>query len=311
VPIYHQRAHAKKNPEHHKHHKHPLSRSFRLANVDSHKDVFPPFGGQGIASGLRDAQQLAWRLFLLQRLPHVDPSLCSDALDAWARERVYSVRLAAGITRMNGQLCNEGDSWKFWLWRNVDWAIRQIPFLPDLPRPLSEREARGFKSVDGGFFAPTFNGGGRLPQVYLSSSHQTGPTLSDSVLCSDDSAMTIMILASDDPENDVADARMSLDRAKMHEKVLGNDSIRVVSSTQYSNPTTNLEVYYPTPLDDLSRAGISIRPLYSPSNLFSRFDPGTNFVILRADFFIYGLAKDRSELFDCLIHMHQHLHQTI
>jgi len=223
------------------------------------------------------------------------------------------VRLAAGITKLNGQLCNEGDSWKFWLWRNVDWAIRQIPFLPDLPRPLSEREARGFKSVEGGFFASAFNGGGRFPQVYLSSSsssHQAGPTLSDSVLSSGDSAMTMMILASDDPENDVIEARMSLEQAEIHEKVLSHYSIRVISR-QCTTATSDLEVYYPTPLEELSRANISIRPLYAPSNLFSRFDPKTKFVILRADFFIYGLAKNRSELVDCLVHLRQCLHQDI
>ncbi|MBE3043023.1 FAD-dependent monooxygenase, partial [Candidatus Bathyarchaeota archaeon] len=30
--------------------------------------VFPPFGGQGIATGIRDAQGLGWRLAMMSKL---------------------------------------------------------------------------------------------------------------------------------------------------------------------------------------------------------------------------------------------------
>ncbi|KAI0542095.1 hypothetical protein GGR58DRAFT_510435 [Xylaria digitata] len=261
--------------------------------------VFPPFGGQGIASGLRDAQQLAWRLMLLQKLSHANRAICDEILQAWAQERSYSVRLAANFTELNGKLCNYGDSWKFWLLRNIDWVIQQIPFIRGMPDPLSTIEARGFTTVDGGFFSSEHGGGGRLPQVYLSS-RRTGPELSDSIFGSNNTVMTLIAIAGDDTADARAEARRALDESRIDEAVLNGDSIRVVCSKPYTGAGDNLEVYYPTPVEQLSEMGIPIRPLYAPSNLFSRFSADTRFVVLRADFFIFGLAKNYSELLGCI-----------
>ncbi|KAI1754704.1 hypothetical protein F4782DRAFT_456780 [Xylaria castorea] len=269
--------------------------------------VFPPFGGQGIASGLRDAQQLAWRLMLLQRLPNTNRSICDEVLEAWAQERTYSVKLAASLTEFNGQLCNHGDSWGFWLLRNIDWAMRQVPFLPRLPDPFANNEARGFTTVDGGFFSSEHAGGGRLPQVYLSS-QQAGPTLSDSILRPKHTAMTLMVIAGDDPASDMAQARRALDEAGLNEAVLSYDSIKVICSEPYASAAGNMEIFYPTPLEQLSKVGVPIRPLYAPSNIFSRFGPSTKFVILRADFFTFGLAKDCLELARCITYLKHCLH---
>ncbi|KAI8945221.1 hypothetical protein F4801DRAFT_569154 [Xylaria longipes] len=266
--------------------------------------VFPPFGGQGIASGLRDAQQLAWRLMLLQRLPNANRSICDKILEAWAQERTYSVTLAASLTKFNGQLCNYGDSWSFWLLRNIDWAMRQIPFLPRLPDPFARNEARGFTAVDGGFFSSENAGGGRLPQVYLSS-QKAGPTLSDSILRPKHTAMALMVIAGDDPASDMAQARRALDEVEINEVVLNYDSIKVICVEPYTRADGKVEVFYPTPVEQLSEP---IRPLYAPSNLFSRFGPSTKFVILRADFFTFGVAKDYSELVKCIAYLKDRLH---
>ncbi|KAI1745378.1 monooxygenase-like protein [Xylaria scruposa] len=271
--------------------------------------VFPPFGGQGIASGLRDAQQLAWRLMLLQRLPNANRTICDKILEAWAQERTYSVKLAASLTEFNGRLCNVGDSWGFWLLRNIDWVMRQIPFLPKLPDPFAKNEARGFATVDGGFFSSEHAGGGRLPQVYLSS-QRAGPTLSDSILRPKDTAMTLMVIAGDDPASDMDQARRALDEAEIHEAVLSYDSIKAISLEPYAGAAGNLEVFYPTPIERLSKASFPMRPLYAPSNLFSRFSPSTKFVVLRADFFTFGLAKDYSELIGCITYLKHCLHQV-
>ncbi|KAI0445548.1 hypothetical protein F4803DRAFT_135069 [Xylaria telfairii] len=278
----------------------------RMILIGDAAHVFPPFGGQGIASGIRDAQQLAWRLMLLQRLPNANRSICDKILEAWAQERTYSVSLAASLTKFNGQLCNYGDSWSFWLLRNIDWAIRQIPFLPKLPDPFAGAEARGFTSVDRGFFSPEHAGGGRLPQVYLSS-QKVGLTLSDAILRPEHTAMTLIVRAGDDPASDVAEARRALDEAKINEAVLGYDSIKLIGSEPSMGATSNLEVFCPAPVERLSEAGVLIRPL-SPSNLFSRFSPSTKFVILRADFFAFGIAMDYSELVGCITYLKHRLH---
>ncbi|KAI1132174.1 hypothetical protein F5Y10DRAFT_6706 [Nemania abortiva] len=269
--------------------------------------VFPPFGGQGIASGLRDAQQLAWRLMLLQRLPNVSRSSHNEILQAWAQERTYSVKLAASLTSFNGQLCNYGDSWGFWLMRTIDWALRQIPFSPGFPDSFAKNEAGGFTTVDGGFFSTKHSGGGRLPQVYLSS--RLGiPTLSDAILAPTHTAMTLLVIAGGSPESDVAEARKALDEAEIDEAIMNHDSVKAICQKPFTGAADNLKVYYPTPVEELSEAGMTVRPLYAPSNLFSRFKPSTRFVVLRADFFTFGLAKNASELVECLVNLKHRLH---
>jgi 2-polyprenyl-6-methoxyphenol hydroxylase-like FAD-dependent oxidoreductase len=49
--------------------------------------VFPPFGGQGIACGIRDADALAWRLAVLYQMPSVSKSFGDKILQTWSLER--------------------------------------------------------------------------------------------------------------------------------------------------------------------------------------------------------------------------------
>lgn len=67
--------------------------------------VFPPFGGQRIASGIRDAQALAWRLALLSQI-NATASVQDKFLAGWANERRQMVDHAARLTRVNGSITN-------------------------------------------------------------------------------------------------------------------------------------------------------------------------------------------------------------
>ncbi|KAI1269611.1 FAD/NAD(P)-binding domain-containing protein [Xylariaceae sp. FL1019] len=262
--------------------------------------VFPPFGGQGIASGLRDAHQLAWRLLVLQRACNTSRDFRDTVLKAWARERTASVKYAANFTKLNGALCNEGDSWGFWILRNVDWAIRQLPLLgKNMPDPMAAPEIKGFKSCRRGSFSTQFNGGGRIPQVYVSS-QLSGPVLSDTLLGVSHTAMNLLVLAGKHSESDKAEAKKALEQVKLPKSVLNENSIRLICTESHDSRPGSTEVYFPTPMEDLSHLDIYGRPKYAPSNFFSRFTPLTKFVIVRSDLFIYGLTNHYPDLLVCL-----------
>ncbi|KAL4911122.1 hypothetical protein BDW74DRAFT_172576 [Aspergillus multicolor] len=88
----------------------------RVVLVGDAAHVFPPFGGQGIASGFRDAVSLGWRLALLTRPreqpdgPGPDPGLHrprhEDVLRAWYLERKQQLEQSLASTIANGRCVN-------------------------------------------------------------------------------------------------------------------------------------------------------------------------------------------------------------
>ncbi|ENH64132.1 3-(3-hydroxy-phenyl)propionate/3-hydroxycinnamic acid hydroxylase [Fusarium oxysporum f. sp. cubense race 1] len=74
--------------------------------------VFPPFAGQGIGSGVRDAHQLAWRLALMLH-PDSKPENHDKLLKCWEAERRQSINDAAQFSMINGRICNNEPS--LWL----------------------------------------------------------------------------------------------------------------------------------------------------------------------------------------------------
>jgi len=55
---------------------------------------FPPFGGQGIASGFRDSLALAWRLALITRYPNIN---YEELLTGWYMERKQQVEVCVSL----------------------------------------------------------------------------------------------------------------------------------------------------------------------------------------------------------------------
>jgi len=62
--------------------------------------TMPPFAGQGMGAGIRDAAQLAWRLDELVRATPVE----ADPLAAWERERRAQLRRVVALSRFLGLL---------------------------------------------------------------------------------------------------------------------------------------------------------------------------------------------------------------
>ncbi|KAI0130925.1 hypothetical protein F4814DRAFT_149089 [Daldinia grandis] len=277
----------------------------RIVLIGDAAHVFPPFGGQGIASGFRDAHQLAWRISLLQLLPKSDRSLRDHLLDGWARERRYGVDDATKITSLNGRLCNKGDDFYFWLIRTIVWLLRSLSTIFSMPDPLAASETKGYQHVDDGFVLKKFHGGKRLAQIYVESNHQS-PMLSDELIRGTKTVMTLLVIARGQYGDIVAEVREVLRAVDLNPSVLSEISLRVFSPDTLSN-TDDIEVYFPTPTRRLADLGISVKQGYSPSNYLRRLGSGTKFVIIRPDLYTFALANNTEELVECLRTLQSHL----
>jgi hypothetical protein len=125
-------------------------------------------GGQGIASGFRDAVSLAWRLVLLcRRQPSSKPSNHEEVLSGWYLERKQQLERSLSSTIENGKFVTEGNPIKIFM---RDWYLYFMHFVPSWRHALRlGRRKEGlvqYKYSPGLPFDPTLRGGLCLPQVY-------------------------------------------------------------------------------------------------------------------------------------------------
>lgn len=250
------------------------------------------FGGEGIASGIRDAHQLSWRIALAERTG-LDERSVEKLLTAWMVERRQGIKNAADFTRLNGTLCNEPESWGFWLFRNVEAALKMTPIFRLLPHPRAVTEARGYCGLQDGWFLPGYNGGGKCAQIYVEHT-KGGSALSDQMLHHEDSLLTLVILQ---PEH-TQTALDTLRGADLPQGLLSQKSVIVLTTNEHEPVVTG------------QRSTIAIKPLsasrnrdvampkgYRPETYSTRLSSSSNaFAVVRPDFYIFALVRDVSQL---------------
>ncbi|KAI1612263.1 putative monooxygenase [Exophiala viscosa] len=130
--------------------------------------VMPPFGGQGIASGFRDAAGVAWRLALACR-PDFKGSH-ERLFNGWCLERKQQLDRSIAVTVANGNLTTARSPLKIFV---RDWILCFMRLVPSFRRKI-ELGPRALGMVryqwkDGMAFLPDLAGGRCLPQVYCRS----------------------------------------------------------------------------------------------------------------------------------------------
>ena len=144
--------------------------------------VFPPFGmclfrccvcfeqadqrtgGQGIASGFRDASALAWRLALLRKRPTADHEAL---LTGWYTERKQQLERSLAATIQNGEYVTESDPIKVFIREWYMWAVQLVPsWKRELQKGARALGMTKYQYSPGLAFIDSTVGGLQLPQVY-------------------------------------------------------------------------------------------------------------------------------------------------
>ncbi|EWG48620.1 hypothetical protein FVEG_08324 [Fusarium verticillioides 7600] len=271
--------------------------------------VFPPFAGQGIGSGVRDAHQLAWRLALML---HTDskPETHEKLLKCWASERRQSINDAAQFSMINGHICNNEPS----LWQRLFFRLLMLLHGTSVFRYvdyISHKEKKGFSGVENGFFIKGGIGGSRLPQIHMTSKGQAESFLSDGLLRKENTIFTLVVMSDGKPANQQrlhAEATAAVQEAGLS-SILTNNAIIVYdansggsSQSQKTLSDTNgglghPMVYSPSPI---AATDGHMANRYDSSVFGKRLGRGTKFAIIRPDFFIFACASDYAGLVSSL-----------
>ena len=127
--------------------------------------VFPPFGGQGIASGFRDASALAWRLAVACR-PNYSGNY-QALLRGWYAERKQQLERSLAATVENGKNVNERNPVRLFV---RTWYLWLVQLVPSWKRWLEMGPRRDgmtrYEYAPGMAFLPLQGGGLCFPQVY-------------------------------------------------------------------------------------------------------------------------------------------------
>lgn len=267
--------------------------------------VFPPFAGQGIGSGVRDAHQLAWRLALLVSMGNPQPKVADNILQAWAVERRKSVDDAAMFSIMNGKMCNNEPSMMILAALWVRKSIEAIPFMPNPADPQATTEAQGFTGLADGCLSEEFGGGARLAQIYLKSASSPHAIQSDEILQWPKTVFSLLITTTEEDHTDLmAVARKTILEAAIDPSILSAESIVVMLDTSPSASSrlsegSDVPVVWPAADPELCDS----LPGYGPDAYMNKIGCSTKFSILRPDFFSFASVQTTQDLAKALVQL--------
>ena len=263
--------------------------------------VFPPFGGQGIASGVRDAVGLSWRLAILTKLNVPGSSAIADALlKNWFSERRAGVDISVELTMTNGKLTNQ--KWRplVYLQVAVGTILCSIPWLLQLVTRHVFRDDLGYKDAKAGFFLPAYGGGGKVSQIFVRKDSGGKPFRSDEIICRSRPLITVLVIADGvDTSARVGAAKKLIQAIDLDPLIISDDSVCIFDQSDTCEKTETPK-YTPCDLDELSSHNIAPLSGYDEKTFVRRLGVSTKFAILRPDTLIFSLCKSVEELDDSL-----------
>ncbi|KAE8372286.1 hypothetical protein BDV26DRAFT_274427 [Aspergillus bertholletiae] len=262
--------------------------------------VFPPFGGQGIASGFRDAVSLAWRLALLCRQQQPTPNLHKQVLRAWYQERKQQLEMSLATTLQNGKFVCEANLGKIFI---RDWYLWLIQLFPTWRRDLQlGRRKEGlirYMYSDGMPFMPQFNGGLTLPQVFCKD--MTGKVhFTDDVIfrCEHKSIFRLFVYLCNDEE--LALTRTVLERVEdLSRGEFAAEKVPHIIENITNSPVEDVRnLFRVASAEEFAQSALCRdrpEPTYYEPHLI-RTMVGAKYIIMRPDRVIFAACNDEQDL---------------
>lgn len=261
--------------------------------------VFPPFGAQGIASGIRDAQALSWRLAFLSHLS-VTRSIREKVLTGWAHERRQVCDHATRATKVNGSITNQRNATMAFFYRIVMRLLWCVPAVARKITRLTLADNFRYQACEGGFFLRNRGGGGKLSQIWIQGG-KSEPELSDTVFIRDMARLSLIVVVRGDEDNH-AGVEEFIEKGALPDGIFTEDNIIFLYLNNSDNTSDDREIpqqqYRPCKHADLVIQGITPLQGYDEMTLERQIGKETNYVIVRPDFYIHSVASDKKELLE-------------
>ncbi|CRG91798.1 hypothetical protein PISL3812_08851 [Talaromyces islandicus] len=281
--------------------------------------VFPPFGGQGIASGFRDAASLAWRLALLCQRPTQGVISHNDILTAWYTERKQQLERSLASTIENGMFVTERDPVKIFF-RN--WSLWFIGFVPAWRHQLRlGRRKDGmirYQYENGMPFITSMNGGLCVSQVYCKPV-RTGAGdvyFTDDVIFNGKKGLfQILVYLKDEEEISSACADLDDIESISQGHICDEDVTFIVEEkmdqlSKQGNPTLKSPVYTLASAKEFTHSSLCLgrpEPInYDPYRLGKELN-GERYTIIRPDRFIFASCSTKDKLRQSVISLASYL----
>lgn len=273
--------------------------------------VFPPFGGQGIASAFRDALSLVWRLRIAtNNPPGVEQADYKRLFEGWYAERKQQLDESLRSTVENGDYVTESNSAKIFV---RDWYLWFLQLVPSWRHWLQLGNRRNgmvryrWEDGRGMAFLPSLGGGGNFPQVYTttirSQPKERKVLFTDDLIFSPTKTglfQVAVILASVKSVSLVDDTLSGLEE-------ISGGCLKEDEATIFIDTTESLalgfsgrEVYRLATADEFAAdpalcAGRPEPMGYDPYRMSKEFGLD-KYIILRPDMFVFAACDTRSEL---------------
>lgn len=272
--------------------------------------IFAIVGGQGIASGFRDASALAWRLAVCCRSSSLN---YTKLLSGWYAERKQQLERSLAATIENGKFVTESNPVKIFL-RN--WYLWLLQLIPSQKHWL-EMGARRYGMIKyeyepGMAFLPDLAGGSCFPQVYcfsleVSKTEGRVEFTDDIIFAPGKKGLFQLVVLVDKVQELEAAAQALRDVQRLSEGVLisseatfiVHDASAGVESASTWPSCNGRAVRIATGSEfaaDERLCGCRPEPIYYDPYRIKKEVRGLSFIILRPDRFVFAACVDKAEL---------------